>query len=572
MIRNRRGVALMLSFFVITVLLILVSVFIIRSMGEKNSADKEKKSIQAFYLGEAGGNEALNKLDVLINTDLMLTVNSANPQSLANSIRNTYCCQSGNGVAFLVNYTKEGGTAQFTLIGNVANYNGVLTNFGQGTYQYIITVTENGAPRSVSTDVWDFPYNYKITSTGTVSGTPRKVITSGDFTVRVQHDNFARYALFDVHHTMPGPYLVWFKNTTNFSGPVHTNDRFRFYGNPSGTFDGLVTQHLTTAQFYNGGSYVLLDADSNPPKDVPIFNSGYQRGVAEINLESSVTQADLRNQAQGGVGGSYSDGIYVNNSGGNVIGGIYVKGDATVEMGGSGTDSATYAITQGSTTKNITVDYTNNQTTVQTVGGSTVTYNGKPDGIDNLGTIIYADGGVTSLKGTVQKQSQVTVSSQNDIIITNNITYEEYTPAVGQPGQAGYVPPNADNKTNLLGILSWGGNVKIGTAAPNDINIHGSVMARNGIFTVDGYADRCYGSPVGGCGTATLLGGAITDFYGAFGTFWSASGEQRSGYGRNFVYDGRMAQGNAPPYFPSMRTFVAFTNDITDKMTWQEGG
>ncbi len=570
MLRNNKGIALAISFLVITVLLILATVFILRSVGEKSAADRERKSIQAFYLAEAGGNEALNRLNVLINTDLMFTVNSTNPQVLANNVRSYV--NAGNGLAFLVNYTKEGAVAQFTLNGNVASSSGQLTNLGQGTYQYIISVTQNGNPVTVATDVWDFPYNYKATSTGTVAGSSRKVISSGDFTVRVQHDNFARYALFDVHHSSPSGGDVWFKNTTNFSGPLHTNDRYRFYGNPSGTFNGAVAQHLTTAKFFNSGNNILLDADRNGDIDVPIFNDEYQRGVNEINLESSVTQQDLRDQAQGGVGGSYDDGIYVNNSGGNVIGGIYIKGDSTVEMGKDANNNATYRIVQGTTTKNITVDYTNNRTTVQTVSGPTDVYNGKPDGIDNLGNIIYVDGAVNSLSGLVQKDSQVTVSSQSDIVISNHITYEEYNPSQGVPGQAGYVPPNADGKTNLLGILSWGGDVMIGTSAPNDINIHGSVMARNGIFTVDDYANRCYGNPVGGCGTATLLGGAITDFYGAFGTFWSANGNPRSGYGRNFVYDERMAQGTAPPYFPSMRTFVAFTNDITDKITWQEGG
>jgi hypothetical protein len=28
-------------------------------------------------------------------------------------------------------------------------------------------------------------------------------------------------------------------------------------------------------------------------------------------------------------------------------------------------------------------------------------------------------------------------------------------------------------------------------------------------------------------------------------------------------------QGKAPPYYPSLSTFIAFTNDITDKLVWQ---
>ncbi|HRZ40033.1 MAG TPA: DUF4900 domain-containing protein, partial [Candidatus Omnitrophota bacterium] len=72
-------------------------------------------------------------------------------------------------------------------------------------------------------------------------------------------------------------------------------------------------------------------------------------------------------------------------------------------------------------------------------------------------------------------------------------------------------------------------------------------------------------------GTATLLGGAITDSYGAFGQFNGTTGQPTSGYGRNFVYDERMRFGEAPPYFPTLNTFVAFSNDITDKMVWKAG-
>ena len=54
--------------------------------------------------------------------------------------------------------------------------------------------------------------------------------------------------------------------------------------------------------------------------------------------------------------------------------------------------------------------------------------------------------------------------------------------------------------------------------------------------------------------------------------FNGTTGDLVHGYGRNFVYDSRMQLGSAPPYFPSLNTFTAFTNELTDKLTWQEGG
>jgi hypothetical protein len=394
----------------------------------------------------------------------------------------------------------------------------------------------------------------------------RKVRLDGDFTVRVQRDNFAKYALFTDHHGLPNGTTVWFTNKTDFAGPLHTNERYSFAFNPGSTFAGAVTQHNNTARFYNNGFPILADADNNAAIDVPVFSSGYTRSYNEVVLASSVQQADLADEAKGGQNLN-SAGIYVPNSAGNLVGGIFVKGNPTITLGVNGSGDAQYTIASGGTTKVITVRRAANKTDVSTNGGAAVTYNGLPEGTDGLGTILYVDGTVNSINGTVQKDTEITVSAQTDINITGNIKYEDYTPGSGTPGTVGYVPPTADGKTNLLGLVAWGGNVNIDpSVAPNDVEIHGIVMARNGIFQVSNYDTT---TPHG---TATLLGGAITQFYGAFGLFNSVTGLLINGYGRNFIYDTRTLQGKSPPYFPSMNTFIAFTNDITDKITYQEGG
>jgi hypothetical protein len=89
-------------------------------------------------------------------------------------------------------------------------------------------------------------------------------------------------------------------------------------------------------------------------------------------------------------------------------------------------------------------------------------------------------------------------------------------------------------------------------------------MAHNGVFTVDNYNS-------GVCrGTATLLGGVITDFYGAFGTF---SGSSRTGYGRDFIYDSRVLEGISPPYFPYMSNYTSNIdppNVFRTRTSWRE--
>jgi len=73
----------------------------------------------------------------------------------------------------------------------------------------------------------------------------------------------------------------------------------------------------------------------------------------------------------------------------------------------------------------------------------------------------------------------------------------------------------------------------------------------------------------GGGGPSMTIPSIIS---GAFGLFNGETGNYLTGYGRNFVYDARMMEGKTPPYFPTLNAFIAFTNDILDKIVWQIGG
>ena len=562
-LNNEKGVALILALFIMVVLLGLSTIFVLRAAHESNVTKITRIATKAFYLADAGSQMSLDEMDTLINNYLQNTILNSNPQNIVNYAKAQVT--AGDGLVWLQNGVRNNGVQVLTLNGNQAEYTVDATDLAGGTYQIDFIFTEKTDPVTVIPDeVWDFPFNYRAEATGIKGNLSKTVILTGDFTVRVQRDNFAKYALFTNTQTMPSGTNVWFTNKTDFAGPIHTNGRYNIYGNPSGVFDGLAQQHEITARFYNGGSNILLNADLNGAIDVPSWNAGYDRGVNTISLSSPSQETTMIDKAKGGVTTS-GNGIFVPANDSNLVGGIYVNGNANVTLSVDVNDNAVYAITQGSTTKNITVDQVNNQTQVETVGGGTQTFNGVPFGSDHVGTLIFVQGAVNSLSGTVQKDTEITVASSNDIIITNHLQYADYAPAVGTPGSPDYVPPSAEDTTNLLGVVSWNGNVRIGSTAPADINVHGTMLAQDGIFQVDNYSTKVPS------GTATLLGGAITNNYGAFGTFNGSTGAHVSGYGRNFVYDERMRYGNAPPYFPSLQAFIAFTNDITDKMIWQEG-
>lgn len=560
-LKNRKGAILVMSLMVTVILVVLSSAFIFRAVTEKSASDRERKLTQSLYIAESGSNAALERLDTLINTYMLTTVNSTNPSTVSSKASTYY--SNADGIGFLNEFVKNAGVAQLTVASGVATYSQSNVSAGGGTYGYTITITEKSDPVRVSSTIWDFSYNYRIQTSALKSSVGRNLKLSGDFTVRVQKDNFAKYALFTNAQTLPNGTNVWFTNRTTFAGPLHTNGRYNVAFNPSGVFDGAVTQADSYTRFYNNGSNVNLNNDHNGTLDVPTFNAGFTRGVSSITLSSSVAQTDMANQASGNTTIS-SNGIYVPNSSGALTGGIYVRGDSSVSISVV-SGNAVYTVVQGSTTKTITVNRSANTTTVAGSSGST-TYNGLPDGVDNLGTLLYVQGNITSLGGTIQQDTELTISASSDVVIQNNLVYSNYTPASGTPGTAGYVAPDATGTNNLLGIVSWGGNVRVGSSAPSNVNIHASILARNGYFQVDNYDS---GSPRG---DATVLGGVISDYYGAFGTFNSSTGAPVSGYGRNFVYDTRMEDHEAPPYFPTLNTFIAFTNDITDKIAWQEGG
>jgi len=155
------------------------------------------------------------------------------------------------------------------------------------------------------------------------------------------------------------------------------------------------------------------------------------------------------------------------------------------------------------------------------------------------------------------------VTAAGTITITGNILYQ--------------TPPNpsdpTSNPTNMLGLFSSGGDVQIGLAAPNDVQIQAVMMAGtagSGALSsvhVQNWSTR----PVSG--RVHLLGGSIGKYYGIYGVM-DGSGTIIQGFGKDFVFDTRVRRGFAPPYFPTTGLFVI--NEGTQRLTnvrpvWREG-
>jgi len=526
--------------------------FFTRTVNEAKLSEVSLSQTQAFYLSDGAKNVALAELRERATSNI--------DQQVKNiiDVATLQAYLPSQSLEFMRDFSYTGASdPRFALTAGTISPSAILDisrpDAGGGSYSARIELFPNGDATNPGGGVFVFPYRYQISATGTsaLRGLQQFVQAQGVFTVTIQRDNFARYALFTNTHTSPSGSIVWFTNQTTFRGPVYSNDRFSFANNPSGTFTDSVGQVQQTARFYNNGNSILLDANANGTKDVPNFQSSFTRGQAAIPLPSTTDKVSQQKIALGLNSGdtipAMANGIYLPLNGSSLKGGIYVQGDATsVSLGVDVSGHQKYSVTQGAVTKEIVVNPSTNTTTVVS-GKSTTTYSGMPK------NLLFVEGTVQALSGTVSNETQLTIASKSDLMINSHVRYQNYatTPTLNALGQK-----------NMLGLLSWEGNVRIATSAPNDLQVHGTVMAPSGVFTVDDYNKGT------ARGTVTFLGGAITKNYGAFGTFSGSSAV--SGYGRNFVYDGRMQEGQSPPFFPTITSYAAFNNGVLNAPTWDK--
>lgn len=232
MLKNQKGIILITAYLVIVVLLILGSSFVTRSLSERRISEREKSSIQTFYLAEAGFERGMDWLRA-----------QPNPPE---------------------------GTDVFDPLG------GTVT-LGGGNYR--ITIDPDDSNPGV------FLKKYSIISTGSIGDTTRGVVAE------VQVDSFARYAYFtDDEHFRWGWWLipVWFVTGDYLTGPVHSNSHFHIYGNP--VFAGPVTTADDYIQYYQGGP--PLD---NPDfqQGIEFEVSSIQMPASTVDMETKASSGGL---------------------------------------------------------------------------------------------------------------------------------------------------------------------------------------------------------------------------------------------------------------------------------------
>ena len=448
-------------------------------------------------------------------------------------------------------------------------FNGTVLTVNCPNPAFAATATVSFASSSASTNSQSYDYHYVINSTGQDGAIGQRAVRStGNIRLSAQRGSFTDYLMYTNHHTAPGGGAIWFTSRTAFNGRVHTNQKFRFAFAPQ--FGDAVSSVSQTALYYNelGGSSspLDLDADHNGSVDVPVFAGGFQRGVPSVTLppnafgqlnaalglspSSTTVPANATINAQLGLGSASTPppaGVYLANSAGAVTGGLFVQGSldqCLLSIDAAGRQ--VYVLLQGGSIDSVIVDLGASLTT-QVHNGLRTTFTGIPRGI------LYVCGGVDDLRGPDRQNgnlvpalangTQLLVAAENDVILRRDLVCKDY-----------------DLASNVLGIYSAGGSVRVGSDAPNDMHLDAFVMAAGsaGVFGVDNYDNHVLR------GTFHLRGGMVSEYYGAFGQF--DGNTATSGYGRDFAYDGR---GLMPPYYPSSGSFAANVPSPV-RESWQE--
>jgi len=550
---NERGIALVASLLFILLTSVLVVTLMLTTTGERTQSSNVHTAKLALYAADAG-----------VRTQQQLLANLAKTKI----------------DSCLVNWQAAGSLPSQPIISNPAGLFPAGTLAGANAISSTNPTFSANASISLSSSAvgpasQTFDYMFTILSNGSLSSTGmRNVQATGTLRLSASRGSFSDYLLLVDQFKMANNGTVWFTSADQFDGRVHTNDGFKFAYHP--VFQDRVTQGVQNATFYNnGGTPVVADADNNGTIDQPDFFGGYFRSQPTITLPtnandpwsaalgltpngSAPTSAQINTALTGSSSGTPVSKGYVINDGVNVTGGLYVYGTATrcKVFADTVTDRQYYQISVGSNHESIEVDPAANRTRVwdkSTFSGSPDhIYTGLPRGV------LFASGGINSLVGPDRDPSTGSVppamalnqreliASPGDIVINGDLTCDSY-----------------DLQTNVLGIFSSGGAVRIGTSAPDNLDLDAFVMATGtttGEFKVDNYNS---GAPRG---ALNLRGGVVGSFYGAFYT-WDVNGNPVTGYTRNFHYDRR---GLIPPYYPN--TNGAFKADAPSAriIAWKE--
>ncbi|MDX2003921.1 MAG: DUF4900 domain-containing protein [Meiothermus sp.] len=407
----------------------------------------------------------------------------------------------------------------------------------------------------------------------------RNVVFQGEYRFDLGVSSFARYALFTNQHQTETGIPIWFTDRTRFDGPVHTNQNFRFAGKPK--FNGQVTSAgctspsrtgCTSGTYKRGGIFMGVNGNNVvAPQDMNSATQPDMNGNAP-ELPSGVNWNEefigLPENAEDQSSAASTGGLVLSEAMASLK--LYAGTASEQPLTASGSTSGS-----GWTPEPAPYQYIE---TCPASGTPCTLYRYGPDKVlyqkNNLtktwssvrtgfNGVIFSNHRIENLTGPARSDRSkpatappalaqfaeltvVNAGSSSNIGIKGDLKYEK-VPCPERLSNGNSPCSNLD-ADNVLGVYSQDGEIVLGDGTDNslqDLTIHGVLMSGSRTVRVEGY------DTIRPKGAVNLLGGLISNFYGAFGQFNSTG--PTSGYGRNFTYDARMLEGKAPPYFPGMK-------------------
>jgi hypothetical protein len=451
------------------------------------------------------------------------------------------------------------------------------------------TIDASGAP---NTYIYSYPYT--LTAVGHASGTENTTLTEGGLlkvTASVvpasSKASFAAWGMFiDQYSICSGGDLV----PGNITGPVFTNGAWNFGTGGQYTFTDPVGSVNKNAgyDFGGGGCQQVPDPTTSVTSGgttiAPKFGGGFNRGANPIplptdsfnqkravldgvgNNNTPPTNTDLNTYLRDANGTKYplagaNTGVYLPynvdpTTGARTFGGggIYVEGttDSIVlsPTGDCGVTTPacaqTYTIKQGANTTVVNIDPNANTTSISVNGAAATSIAGVPmqNNVSPAipGTMLYANGNITSLSGpgqgltAIQDKSAVTVTSAANITITGDLLYKQ-EPVTLTASQTTPIDTLTGNDTKqVLGIFTANGDVKM-----NNQQSNGNLEIDASIATVATGGQGGLINSGSQIQLLTIVGGRIQNQIKNINTVT-----------RNVLFDRRFLNGNfAPPFFPS---------------------
>lgn len=511
-IHDQSGIAMVLAIIVVLLMTLIPLALFQGAIGQLPLARHNQDHESALAAAEAGVDDYLNRLAQNSN---YWTYNASNPPTPANAAFTSWVSVAGpstNGECFRynVNTTKTAATGIV-----------YLTSSGKRLTNASLGCSSSGVIRTVSVGLrrqgfLDYLWltDYEITDPS-LSGANA---TSCTFRAWEWNAGSSKYGPSSINNCS----IVYWSTLSVLDGPVHSNDGLyvcgspQFLGNTDTYYNSKSSNNVANSkQFGNPGTVLNPLGCANSPS--------YARNGDPASgpmLAFPPANTSIRAEADGALGG---------------LGCLYT-GPTTIALLATGkmnvTSSKSLSTNAGCGPGNGLSLPANGVIYVQNVPSALTDPNHSACG----GSSCIGD---VSVSGTLN--GQLTIASQDDIIITGNVMYHQY------PGGSDVLGLVADNDVAVL----HANNADV----TDDLRIDAAIMSLNHSFYVQNWATggnaACSAThPCSVPGVHSLIiNGVITqEFRGPVGTFSGSPPAIVSGYNKSYSYDTRLKY-MSPPYF-----------------------